>query len=216
MRAASLLAPFLLACTAEPDDDAATTAATDDLAALARVVEDSATGLPALGEGVTLASGVVDGVGDCAWAWSVEGTPAAGTVGAALEAVPCGGAASGAAGSAEYAVTAGELDGDFAAEGAGWALTLAGERAATLTVDGRRGERAFDATWTLVALEAAVGAEGVGAWSVDLRYEGPAGGTWTLLATGDSLDEASGTLTGPGGRACTVSGSAQAIALDCD
>lgn len=207
---------FFVACT-ETEDDAtsASTSAEADVETLARAATLTSEAIGDISTEMTLVSGSFAGVGDCVWSYEVSGTPLSGTIEMALESTPCGGTYTGNSGSGSYTVTEGALSGTYQGSAGDWELSLSGARSATLEITTeRRGTRSWDSSWTVDELYAATDGESLGAWGVDLTYDGFAGRSWNL-----SVDGGDGTITGTlagENRSCTVTGTTSSLDIACD
>jgi hypothetical protein len=161
---------------------------------------------------VALAQGF-DGIGDCTWEVVYDGQALGGVIDAALASTPCGGDSADGLG---YELTAGRMEGIWAWRGEGvWRLDFDAERDATVTVGGlRRGGRSYDAAWTMKNSWVDATPTGVVAWNVEATWLGFGGEAW-VMQFGMTGEGAAGTITGPDGAACAVSGTLEAPAVVC-
>ncbi|MEZ4241473.1 MAG: hypothetical protein R3F59_36055 [Myxococcota bacterium] len=114
-------------------------------------------------------------------------------------------------------MTGGALSGTVSQGADGLDYALSGFRDAALHADTvRRGERDRDASLTLVSLSGtADGDEVYGPFALEAAYDGWAGGSWDLSVAADGDGALEGTLTGPAGRTCTVTGEAGYAEITC-
>jgi hypothetical protein len=215
---AALGVPALVGgCFGHRNDDALEAATAADMEELARAV-DTTTG--SLGDAAEVsASGEFDGVGDCAWSWSVEGPSDGATLAAGITNTPCGGTISGARGSIDYQVTLGEIGGTLVRQGPGaWDYDLTGDRTADTTITStRRGSsETYTGAWSLESLIGSADGTGEGPFDAVLAYTGWFGGEWDLTWSRSADGAVEGTLVGPGGRSCAASGTTDAVDVVCD
>jgi hypothetical protein len=198
-----------------PTNDGEMQASTaSDLEELARTVDASTA---SLGGGVDLdLTGQAQGVGDCVWTWSVSG-PAAGADFASTVSAPCGGSLAGAWGSVDYAVRSGDLVGTIARADPLWTYDITGSRTADTTLTSARTGRSttYQGDWTLDSLVGTTDGDGAGPFDARLSYEGWFGGDWAVDWSRSEDGAVSGSITGPRGRTCTVSGTTEAVLVDC-
>lgn len=200
----------------EVDPDTVATTAEGDVAELARAADDMVGALTARGALIDITESF-PGVGTCTWTWNLSGSVGDLTYTAAIDEVPCGGAYDGVRLDLEYTVTEGRLDGQITKGASEWSYVLAGSRSAELTVETLRGgPRTYNGDWTLQSLTGTTNGFDPGPFDAELTYTGFEGGTWTLEVTRASDLSITGTLTGPNGASCTVSGSsADDVEVDC-
>lgn len=221
MRTLPLCFALLLGCPADGSDDATEDSAVagtteSDISTLTGAADAIGGALDDLDVAVTLAEGSVAGLGDCVWDYVVEGTPTAGTIEMALATTPCGGATSVDGASGTYTVTAGSISGTYSGDGTTWTLDLSGERDASIEVETvRRGARSYDVSWTLDPLTAETDGASVASFTIGLVYDGVGDRVWTLDVDGDD-SSITGTLTGPNGGSCTVTGTASSAEVSCE
>ncbi|MEQ1500588.1 MAG: hypothetical protein ABMB14_00085 [Myxococcota bacterium] len=211
----ALGAVAMVGCLPATGDDTLASTVASDTEELARTAESLAAAAELGGAELSM-SGEVRGVGDCVWAWSVNG-PIAGAAYAADVSAPCGGSVGGERVSIDYQVTAGSIDGTVAADGDGWTFDLTGVREATVAVTtARRGEQTADGRFELTAFTGAVSDETLGAFDLATTYTGWADGVWDLVLSADDEGALDGTLTGPNGGTCAVGGTRDEAVVTCE
>lgn len=199
------------------DPDTVATAAEGDVAEIARAADDMVGALTARGALIDITESFT-GVGTCVWTWNLTGTVGDLTYTAAIDEVPCGGSYDGVRLDLDYTVTEGRLNGEITKGAADWSYSLSGARSASLTVDTlRRDAQTYTGDWTLDSLTGTTNGYDPGPFDAELTYTGFAGGTWTLEVSRTADLSITGTLTGPEGTTCTVSGSsAEDVQVDCN
>lgn len=167
---------------------------------------------PSAEQVVALAQGF-DGIGDCTWEVTYDGQALGGTIDAALAATPCGGDSADGLG---YELTAGSLSGIWSYRGGGlWRLRFDAARDATVTLGGpRRGGRSYDAGWSITDSWVDATPSGVVAWSIDATWTGFGGGEWTMQL-GMTGEGSEGSITGPEGETCAVTGTLGEAEVGC-
>lgn len=217
MRKALFLLPLIAVACGETasDQDALSANAAADTETLARTLDETATELAeAIGD--ISSSAEYAGIGDCVWTVGMEGSIASGVLSAEVSPSPCGGSVTGETATVDVSVTSGSLTGTWTADLEGWTVEMSGSRSATTTIEGPRRTRTVDTTWSVDSLEAFVNEEGLGSWSASVSYGAGVGEGWSLEIDGTGTGTITGTLSGPGGASCTVSGTVDAVDVTCD
>jgi hypothetical protein len=152
-------------------------------------------------------SGETSGVGDCVWAWTLTGPNTAAVYSASLASAPCGGGWDGERLTLEYAVTAGQVDGTVAKGTDTWAYELTGTRSSEFSYSTvRTGERTYTADWSLDALTGETDGFDPGPFELAATYTGFAGGVWDIAVSRAADLTVTGTVVGPNGASCTITG----------
>lgn len=198
------------------DLDAIATAAASDVAEIGVTVDELAAALTARAAMVDL-GGTFPGVGDCAWDWTLSGPPGALDYAAGLAVAPCGGGYSGRLLDLDYAVTAGALAGTVTKGTSTWSYDITGSRASAVTIDtARRDPATYTADWTLDSLTGETDGFTAGPFDATLTYTGFAGNEWQVTVSRAADLTLTGTITGPNGATCTISGTADDAEVTCD
>lgn len=103
----------------------------------------------------------------------------------------------------------GTVEGDYT-------IDMTGTRSATLTTStARGGERTYDASFTLEHFTATTDDYALATFEATFTYSGFADGDWTVQVSG-TAESVTGTLTGPNGAGCTVTGTPESVDVTCD
>lgn len=215
MRWTTLCALLAAGCGLRSSDDegALAVVVSNDTDELARQVTAATVSLP---DGVLSVDGEVEGVGDCLWGWSIEGPRDGATLSAAPLLTPCGAEGAGERIDWIYQVVDGDLGGLVAAtdEPGVWSFDLSGSRKAEITASGDEQSRTYDASLELRSLVGTTDGQSP-AFDAAAEYVGWFGGAWALAWSVAEDQSISGTIDGPRGRSCIVSGVRDAVEVDC-